>query len=71
MGKRKYQKLKTKTQYAWTEEDMEQAMHEVASVPNVSIRKAAANHGIEELTLRFRIKKKSRGEELGNAGRKY
>ena len=38
---RKNQKVKVKAKYSWTEEDMENALHELASVPGATKRGVA------------------------------
>ena len=56
--KRNFQKVKRKTKYTWTEEDLENAMHEVLSIPVTSICGVAKKFEIKESTLRFQLKKK-------------
>ena len=53
--KRNFQKVKRKTNYTWTEEDLENPMHKVLSIPGTSIRGVAKKFEIEESTLRFRL----------------
>ena len=68
--KRKYKKVKVKADHMWTNEDMAEAIHEYQSVPGKSKREAARNHGIEESTLRNRLKKIAQNVPLKKRGRK-
>lgn len=68
--KRKFQRVKRKTKYTWTEEDLEKAMYEVLSIPRTSIRGVAKTFEIEESTLRFLLKKAKASEPLRKSGRK-
>ena len=68
--KRKFQRVKRKTKYTWTEEDLEKAMYEVLSIPGTSIRGVAKTFEIEESTLRFLLKKAKASEPLRKSGRK-
>jgi len=49
---------------------MKNAIHHFNSTPGASIRKTAAEFGLGESTLRFRLVKIKEGQELGKAGRK-
>ena len=68
--KRKFQRVKRKTKYTWTEEDLEKAMYEVLSIPGTSIRGVAKTFEIKESTLRFLLKKAKASEPLRKSGRK-
>ena len=61
---RNFQKVKRKTKYTWTEEDLENAMHEVLSIPGTPIRGAAKKFEMEESTLSFWLKKTKANEPL-------
>ena len=49
---------------------MTEALHELASVPNVSVRSLGKKYGIDESLIRWRKKKLDNTETLGKAGRK-
>ena len=66
-GSNKVKKLVTN---AWTEDTIKAAIHKLQSVPGTSIRGVAKEFGVSECTLRFRLKKANKGEELKKAGRK-
>ena len=68
--KRKFQRVKRKTKYTWTEEDLEKAMYEVLSIPGTPIRGVAKTFEIKESTLRFLLKKAKASETLRKSGRK-
>ena len=68
--KRKFQRVKRKTKYTWTEEHLEKAMYEVLSIPGTSIRGVAKTFEIKESTLRFLLKKAKASEPLRKSGRK-
>ena len=57
-GSRKVQK---KVVNAWTEEQLQDALHEIDSVPSTTIRGVAKRYGIHEATIRFRLKKRREG----------
>ena len=61
-------KQNTIVKYAWTEEDIEKSLHEIAA--GKSIRSTASKYGMSESMLRSRIKKKKAGKELMQPGRK-
>ena len=61
-------KVEKKIVNPWTEEDMQKALHHLASVPNAGTRKTAREFGVRESTLRWRINNGDR--ELGKSGRK-
>ena len=67
-GKNTSKKVDKIIQNPWTEEDMQKALHHLASVPGASIRGTADLFGVRESTLRWRITNGDR--ELGKAGRK-
>ena len=64
-----YKKVKTKSHNTWTEEMLQEALHELDLVPGATIR-GVAKHGLEESTIRFRMKKRKANLALGKAGRK-
>ena len=68
--KRKFQRVKRKTKYTWTEEHLEKAMYEALSIPGTSIRGVAKTFEIKESTLRFLLKKAKASEPLRKSGRK-
>ena len=68
--KRNFQKVKRKTKYTWTEEDLEKAMHEVLSIPGTLIRGVAKMFEMGESTLSFQLKKTKANEPLCKSGRK-
>ena len=53
-----YKKVKTKARNTRTEDMLEEAVHELDSVPGATIRGVAKKHGLEESTIRFRVRKK-------------
>jgi len=55
---------------AWSEEMVADAIHKIRSVPNSTVRGVATEFGLSECTLRFRLKKMEKGEQLNKAGRK-
>ncbi|XP_057305999.1 uncharacterized protein LOC130644419 [Hydractinia symbiolongicarpus] len=63
-------KVAKKVVDAWTEEQLQEALQEFDSMPNASVRGIAKRHGINESTLRFRLKKRKEGAKLGKSGRK-
>lgn len=63
-------KVAKKIQNVWTEEDIKMAMHECKSVPGVKVRAIAKKYGVNECTLRFRLKKEQNQEDLFKAGRR-
>ena len=63
-----FQKVKRKTKYTWTEEDLEKTMHEVLSIPGTSIHGVAKKFEIRELILRFPLKKQKANEPLRKSG---
>ena len=56
---------------AWTEDMIKADIHKLQSVPGNPIRVFAKEFGVCECTLRFRLKKANKKEELKKAGRKY
>ena len=48
-----YKKVKTKARNTRTEDMLEEAVHELDSVPGATIRGVAKKHGLEESTIRF------------------
>ena len=65
-----YKKVKTKAHNTWTEEMLQEALHELDSVPGATIRGVAKKHGLEESTIRFRLRKRKANLALGKGGRK-
>ena len=63
-----FQKVKRKTKYTWTEEDLEKTMHEVLLIPGTSIHGVAKKFEIRELILRFPLKKQKANEPLHKSG---
>ena len=73
MNKKKVNKTATKKKKSknnWTEEDLNDALHEVDSVPGASIRAVSKKYGMDESTLRFRLRKRRDNVELKKPGRK-
>ena len=46
-------KVETKARNTWTEEMLQDVLHELDSVPGATIRGVAKKHGLEESTIRF------------------
>ena len=67
VGSRKVTKKKENT---WTEEDIQNAIHKIDSLPGKSIREVAKQLGLSKSTIRFRRKKLFAGSDLKKAGRK-
>ena len=63
-------KVTKKIENTWTEEDIQNAIHEIDSLPGKSIREVAKQFGLSESTIRFRRKKLFAGSDLKKAGRK-
>ena len=66
--KRNFQKVNRKTKYTWIEEDLENTMHEVLSIPGTSNGGVAKKFEIKESTLRFQLKKAKANEPLHKSG---
>ena len=66
--KRNFQKVKRKTKYTWTEEDLEKTTHKVLLIPGTSIHGVAKKFEIRESTLRFPLKKEKANEPLRKSG---
>ena len=64
-------KVTKKIENTWTEEDIQNAIHEIDSLPGKSIREVAEQFGLSESTIRFRRKKLFAGSDLKKAGRKF
>lgn len=62
-------KVSEKVINAWTEEDIEKAIH-LCNSTTKSVRSIAKECGVAESTIRFRLQKIKKNEELGKAGRK-
>ena len=58
-----YKKVKTKARNTWTEEMLQEALHELDSVPGATIRGVAKKHG-------FRMRRRKANLALGKGGRK-
>ena len=67
VGSRKVTKKKENT---WTEEDIQNAIHKIDSLPGKSIREVAKQLGLSKSTIRLRRKKLFAGSDLKKAGRK-
>ena len=65
-----YKKVKTKPHNTWTEEMLQEALHELGSVPGATIRGVAKKHGLKESTIRFGMRKRKANLVLGKGGRK-
>ena len=65
VGSRKVTKKKENT---WTEEDIQNAIHKIDSLPGKSIREVAKQLGLSKSTIRFRRKKLFAGSDLKKAG---
>ena len=63
-------KVTKKIENTWTEEDIQNAIHKIDSLPGKSIREVAKQFGLSESTIRFRRKKLFAGSDLKKAGRK-
>ena len=48
-----YKKVKAKARNTWTEEMLQEILHELDSVPGATIREVAKKHGLEESIKRF------------------
>ena len=59
-----------KKENTWTEEDIQNAIHKIDSLPGKSIREVAKQLGLSKSTIRFRRKKLFAGSDLKKAGRK-
>ena len=68
---RKYQNVKVKPKYTWIEEDMENTLHGLASVPGATKRGVAKKYSINESLMRFRLSKRANNEELGKPGQRF
>ena len=62
--------LKRKKKIFWTEEHIEEAIHELESVLGSSKRNIAKKFGFDESTLRFRLKRRDANLALKKPGRK-
>ena len=65
-----YKKVKTKARNTWTEEMLQEALHELDSVTGATIRAVAKKHGLEESTIRFQMRKRKANLALAKGGRK-
>ena len=63
-------KVTKKIENTWTEEDIQNAIHEIDSLPGKSIREVAKQFGLSESTIRFRRKKLFAVSDLKKAGPK-
>ena len=63
-----YKKVKVKACNTWTEEMLQEALHELDSVPGATIRGVAKKHGLEESTIRFQLRKRKANLVLGKGG---
>ena len=51
-------KVREKVSGCWTEENIMESIHEIHSTPGANIRGVAKKYGVNECTIRWRIKKK-------------
>ena len=65
-----YKKVKTKARNTWSEEMLQEALHELDSVPGATIKGVAKKHGLEESTIRFQMRKRKAKLALGKGGHK-
>ena len=65
-----YKKVETKARNTWTEEMLQEVLHELDSVPGATIRGVAKKHGLEESTIRFWMRRRKANLALGKGGRK-
>lgn len=65
-GSRKVKKI---VRNAWSEQTIVNAIHKIQSVPGSTTREVVKEFGVNECTLRFRLKRLRKGEELKKAGR--
>ena len=63
--------LNKKRKTFWTEEHLQEALHELDSVPGATIRGVSKKYGFDESTLRFRLKRRKENMGLQKVGRKY
>ena len=63
-----YKKVKTKACNTWTEEMLQEALHELDSVTRATIRAVAKKHGLEESTIRFQMRKRKANLALAKGG---
>ena len=57
-------------QHPWTEEDIQNAIHELDSLPGKSFREVVKQFGLSESTIRFRRKNILAGSDIRKAGKK-
>ena len=65
-----YKKVKTKAHNTWTEEMLQEALHELDLVTGATIRGVAKKHGLEESAIRFQMRKIKANLALGKGGHK-
>ena len=70
MSKKNYKKVKTKVRNTWTEEMLQEALHELDLVTGATIRGVAKKHGLEKSAIRFQMRKIKANLALGKGGRK-
>ena len=63
--------LNKKRKCFWTEEHIQEALHELDSVPGASIRGVSKKYGFVESTFRFQLKRRKENMGLQKVGRKY
>ena len=66
----KTKKAKTKARNTWTEEMLQEALHELDLVTGATIRGVAKKHGLEESAIRFQMRKIKANLALGKGGHK-
>ena len=62
--------LNKKRKTFWTEEYLQEALHELDSVPGATIQGVSKKYGFDE-TLRFQLKRWKENMGLQKVGRKY
>ena len=50
-------KVREKVSGCWTEENIMESIHEIQFTPGANIREVAEKYGVNECTIRWRIKK--------------
>ena len=65
-------KVKESKANCWTEDHIEEALYKLKSVPGSKLRIVASEYGVNEFTIRFRLKtNKLTAKDFKKTGRKY
>ena len=65
-------KVKERKANCWMGDDIQEALHKLKSVPGSKIRTVASKYGVNEFTIRFRLKtNKLTAKDLKKPGRKW